>query len=92
MTKCLANEQVPICGDVSSVDSVAGPAFSSNFNMLASLGQVIWYGTAAGLPPENLLEPLNAHFVKSIQNQICPGSLLIKLFRNQGKKILYPVS
>ncbi len=48
------------------LDSVAGPAFSSNFNMLAPLGQVIWYGTAAGLPPENLLEPLNDHFVKSV--------------------------
>ena len=40
------------------LDSVAGPSFPSNFKMLAPLGQVIWYGAAAGQPPENLVETL----------------------------------
>jgi len=48
------------------LDSVAGPSFPSNFEMLAPLGQVIWYGAAAGQPPENLVETLNAHYAKGI--------------------------
>ncbi|MFQ5741817.1 MAG: zinc-binding alcohol dehydrogenase family protein [Acidobacteriota bacterium] len=48
------------------LDSVAGPAFHNNFEMLAPLGQVIWYGLAAGPPPENLLRPLRTHFGKGV--------------------------
>ncbi len=48
------------------LDSVAGPSFPNNFGMLAPLGQVIWYGEAGGPPPENLLEPLMAHFGKGV--------------------------
>ncbi|EFK09373.1 oxidoreductase, zinc-binding dehydrogenase family protein [delta proteobacterium NaphS2] len=43
------------------LDSVAGPSFSNNFEMLAPLGQVILYGMAGSPPPENLLESLMAH-------------------------------
>ena len=48
------------------LDSVAGASFPSNFEMLAPLGQVIWYGMAEGPPPANLLEPLTTHFGKGI--------------------------
>ena len=48
------------------LDSVAGASFPSNFEMLAPLGQVIWYGLAGGPPPANLLEPLTTHFGKGI--------------------------
>ena len=31
------------------LDSVAGPNFDRNFDMLAPLGQVLWFGFAGGL-------------------------------------------
>jgi NADPH:quinone reductase-like Zn-dependent oxidoreductase len=47
------------------LNSVAGNTFSRDFESLAPLGQIIWFGMAAGLPQENLAEQLGAAFVKS---------------------------
>jgi NADPH:quinone reductase-like Zn-dependent oxidoreductase len=47
------------------LNSVAGDTFGRDFEMLAPLGQIIWFGMAAGLPQENLTEQLGAGFVKS---------------------------
>jgi NADPH:quinone reductase-like Zn-dependent oxidoreductase len=47
------------------LNSVAGNTFSRDFEALASLGQIIWFGMAAGLPQENLGEQLGAAFGKS---------------------------
>ena len=47
------------------LNSVAGDSFSCDFKMLAPLGQIIWFGMAAGPPQENLTERLAAGFVKS---------------------------
>ena len=46
------------------LDSVAGEAFNRNFEMLAPLGQIIWFGMAAGVPPENLVEQFASNFEK----------------------------
>ncbi len=48
------------------LNSVAGDSFGRDFQMLAPLGQIIWFGMAAGLPQENLTEQLGAGFVKSL--------------------------
>lgn len=48
------------------LDSVGGPDFPRNFDMLAPLGQVLWFGMAAGMPPAHLLEPLGEHFVRGV--------------------------
>lgn len=47
------------------LNSVAGDSFGRDFEMLAPLGQIIWYGMAAGLPTGNLAEQLGAGFVRS---------------------------
>lgn len=47
------------------LNSVAGDSFERDFEMLAPLGQIIWYGMAAGLPTGNLAEQLGAGFVRS---------------------------
>ena len=47
------------------LNSVAGDTFGRDFEMLAPLGQIIWFGMAGGLPQENLTEQLGAGFVKS---------------------------
>ena len=47
------------------LNSVAGDSFSRDFQMLAPLGQIIWFGMAGGLPQDNLTEQLGAGFVKS---------------------------
>lgn len=47
------------------LNSVAGDTFGRDLEMLAPLGQIIWFGMAAGLPQENLTEQLGAGFVKS---------------------------
>lgn len=47
------------------LNSVAGDSFGRDFEMLAPLGQIIWYGMAAGLPTGNLVEQLGAGFVRS---------------------------
>ena len=47
------------------LNSVAGDTFSRDFEILAPLGQIIWFGMAAGLPQGNLNEQLGAGFAKS---------------------------
>ena len=48
------------------LNSVAGDTFNRDFEALAPLGQIIWFGMAAGMPEQNLLEPLVEQFGKSI--------------------------
>ncbi|MGD2187087.1 MAG: zinc-binding dehydrogenase [Desulfobacterales bacterium] len=48
------------------LNSVAGDTFSHDFEMLAPLGQIIWFGMAGGLPQTNLTEQLGAGFVTSV--------------------------
>lgn len=47
------------------LNSAAGDTFDRDFKMLTPLGQIIWFGMAAGPPQENLTEQLMAGFVKS---------------------------
>ncbi|MGD2098402.1 MAG: zinc-binding dehydrogenase [Desulfobacterales bacterium] len=47
------------------LNSVAGNTFRRDFKMLAPLGQVIWFGMAAGPPTGNLAEMLGAGFIRS---------------------------
>jgi NADPH2:quinone reductase len=47
------------------LNSAAGDTFSRDLKMLAPLGQIIWFGMAAGAPQGNLAEQLGAKFVKS---------------------------
>jgi len=47
------------------LNSVAGDSFERDFEMLAPLGQIIWYGMAAGPPTGSLAEQLGAGFVRS---------------------------
>jgi NADPH2:quinone reductase len=47
------------------LNSAAGDTFKRDFKMLAPLGQIIWFGMAAGAPQGNLAEQLGAKFVKS---------------------------
>ncbi len=47
------------------LNSVAGETFGQDYKMLAPLGQIIWFGMAAGLPEGNLTEQLGAGFIKS---------------------------
>jgi len=47
------------------LDSVAGKEFERNFDMLAPLGQIILFGTAAGMPEIDLLAKLFSDFSKS---------------------------
>jgi len=47
------------------LNSAAGDTFSRDLKMLAPLGQIIWFGMAAGPPQGNLAEQLGAKFVKS---------------------------
>jgi len=48
------------------LNSAAGDTFSRDFKMLAPLGQIIWFGMAAGPPQGNLADQLGAKFVKSV--------------------------
>lgn len=48
------------------LNSVAGDTFARDFEVLAPLGQIIWFGYAAGPPEENLTELLQNHFTKSV--------------------------
>jgi NADPH2:quinone reductase len=48
------------------LNSVAGDTFARDFEVLAPLGQIIWFGYAAGPPEANLTELLNDHFTKSV--------------------------
>ena len=47
------------------LNSVAGDSFRRDFKMLAPLGQIIWFGMAAGPPQGNLAEQLGVKFVRS---------------------------
>jgi NADPH:quinone reductase len=47
------------------LNSVAGDTFRRDFKILAPLGQIVWFGMAAGAPQGNLAEQLGAGFVKS---------------------------
>ena len=48
------------------LNSVAGDTFAGDFEVLAPLGQIIWFGFAAGPPEENLTALLQNHFTKSV--------------------------
>lgn len=48
------------------LDSVAGPNFGRNFEMLAPMGQVAWFGFSGGLPPDGLLQSFGQNFVKGV--------------------------
>jgi NADPH:quinone reductase-like Zn-dependent oxidoreductase len=47
------------------LNSAAGDTFSRDLKLLAPLGQIIWFGMAAGPPRGNLTEQLGAKFAKS---------------------------
>jgi NADPH2:quinone reductase len=47
------------------LNSAAGDTFRRDFKMLAPLGQIIWFGMAAGPPKGNLAEQLGLNFVSS---------------------------
>ncbi len=47
------------------LNSVAGDTFGRDFELLAPIGQIIWFGMAAGPPQGNLTEQLGAAFGKS---------------------------
>ena len=47
------------------LNSAAGDTFGRDFKMLAPLGQIIWFGMAAGPPQGNLVEQLGAKFAQS---------------------------
>ena len=48
------------------LDSVGGPNFGRNFEMLAPLGQVVWFGFAGGFPADTLLQSFGKHFMKGV--------------------------
>lgn len=48
------------------LNSVAGNTFAEDFEALAPLGEIIWFGYAAGPPEDNLTELLLTHFTKSV--------------------------
>ncbi|MFV1985556.1 MAG: zinc-binding alcohol dehydrogenase family protein [Thiohalomonadales bacterium] len=48
------------------LNSVAGESFEQDFKVLASIGQIIWFGFAAGFPQINLNESLGNGFMKSV--------------------------
>ena len=48
------------------LDSVAGPDLGRGFDMLAPLGQVLWFGFAGGMPADTLLESLGRHFLRGV--------------------------
>jgi NADPH2:quinone reductase len=48
------------------LNSVAGNTFARDFEVLAPLGQIIWFGFAAGAPEKNLTDLLQTGFRKSV--------------------------
>jgi NADPH2:quinone reductase len=48
------------------LNSVAGDTFSRDFEILAPMGMIIWYGLAAGLPKMNMTERLASGFMNSL--------------------------
>jgi len=47
------------------LNSIAGDSFGNDFNNLATMGQIVWFGFAAGFPQANLTELLGGSFMKS---------------------------
>jgi len=47
------------------LNSLAGNTFEHDFNVLANMGQIVWFGFAAGFPQANLTESLGNGFMKS---------------------------
>ena len=47
------------------LNSVAGNTFGRDFEALAPLGQIIWFGMAAGMPEGDLGKQVGAGFAKS---------------------------
>jgi len=48
------------------LDSVQGPNFAKNFDMLAPLGRLIWFGSAAGPADVDLMTLMRQHASKSV--------------------------
>jgi NADPH2:quinone reductase len=48
------------------LDSVGGPRFARDFDMLAALGQVVWFGFAGGMPGGDLLDAIAKNFVRGV--------------------------
>jgi NADPH2:quinone reductase len=48
------------------LNSVAGNTFARDFEVLAPLGQIVWFGFAAGVPEKTLTELLQTGFRKSV--------------------------
>lgn len=48
------------------LNSVAGDTLFRDFELLAPLGQIIWFGLAAGLPPESLVQQFANHFGRGV--------------------------
>jgi len=48
------------------LDAVAGDTLGRDFEMLAPLGQIIWFGMASGPPKANLTRHLAADFAKGV--------------------------
>ncbi|MBL1275316.1 MAG: zinc-binding dehydrogenase [Ectothiorhodospiraceae bacterium] len=47
------------------LNSLAGNTLARDFEVLANMGQIIWFGFAAGYPQENLTEVVSNNFMKS---------------------------
>ncbi|VAW73782.1 Quinone oxidoreductase [hydrothermal vent metagenome] len=47
------------------LNSLAGKTFDQDFELLAPMGQIIWFGFASGYPESNLTETLGNSFMKS---------------------------
>ena len=48
------------------LDHVVGPDFGRNFNMLATLGQIVTYNRLGGLPERNVMQDMLVHLTKSL--------------------------
>jgi len=58
------------------LDSVGGAGFAKNFDMLAPLGLIIWFGAAAGFPEANITQLMGANLAKG------PGVRLFRIFNS----------
>lgn len=58
------------------LDSVAGAGFAKNFDMLAPMGLIIWFGAAGGFPEANITELMGANLAKG------PGVRLFRIFNS----------
>lgn len=73
-------------------NSAGGVTLARDFDLLAPFGQIIWYGTAAGLPEANLMQLLSDTFHKhnGIKTFLLHGILQYKpvLWRQVTKTII----